>query len=190
METPSISHIKTGKHSKRQKLTGIYMNTLITHKITVPIIHINKNIKDTLEKIIKEKIEGKCSVEGYIKPQSCKILTYSSGLVSGNNIIFEVVLECLVCHPVEGMNIDCIAKNITTAGIRAEINETPSPVIIFIARDHHHMSKSFSNIKEGDLIRIKVIGQRFELNDKYVSLIASLVEKKNTDKKKSLIILN
>lgn len=190
METPTISHIKTGKQQKRNKTSGVYMNTLITKKITVPIRHINRHIKKTLEQIVKEKIEGKCSAEGYIKFNSCNILTFSSGLVSGTNIIFEVVIECLVCHPVEGMNIDCVAKNITTAGIRAEINEEPSPVIIFIARDHHHMSQVFSNIKEGDIIKVKVIGQRFELNDKYVSLIASLVDKKITEKKKSLLIIN
>ena len=47
--------------------------------------------------------------------------------------IFEVVIECLVCCPVEGMHISCIAKSITeSAGIKA-VDEEPSPVIIFIA---------------------------------------------------------
>jgi hypothetical protein len=76
------------------------------------------------------------------------------------------------------MLINCIAKNITKMGIRAETNENPSPVVIFISRDHHYTSSYFSNIKENDDIQVSVIGQRFELNDKYVSIIAKIVEPK------------
>jgi hypothetical protein len=45
-------------------------------------------------------------------------------------------------------------------------------VVVFIARDHHYASSQFANIQEGDKFLAKVIGQRFELNDKYVSVIA------------------
>jgi CTP synthase (UTP-ammonia lyase) len=38
------------------------------------------------------------------------------------------------------------------------------------------MSSYFNSVKENDNIKIKVIGQRYELNDKYISIIASLVE--------------
>ena len=76
------------------------------------------------------------------------------------------------------MKIRCTIKNVTKAGIRAEIVGDMSPVVIFIARDHHYQSKYFSERKEGEDISIKVIGQRFELNDKYISIIATLVEPK------------
>jgi hypothetical protein len=76
------------------------------------------------------------------------------------------------------MNITCIAKNITKAGIRAETSDLPSPVVIFVARDHHYSTPYFSDVKEMDEIVIKVIGQRYELNDKYISIIAELVPAK------------
>ena len=76
------------------------------------------------------------------------------------------------------MKIHCTIKNITKAGIRAEIAGDISPVVIFIARDHQYQSKYFAEKKEGEEIYIKVIGQRFELNDKYISIIATLVEPK------------
>jgi DNA-directed RNA polymerase subunit E'/Rpb7 len=129
-----------------------------------------------LEKIISSQIEGKCIVEGYIKPGTIKILTYSNGMIQSDIIIFEVVFECLVCSPVEGMLIDVIAKNITKAGIRAEYDSQPSPIEVFVARDHHYKSSYFANVKENDKIRIRVIGQRYELNDKYISIIAELIE--------------
>ena len=58
-----------------------------------------------------------------------------------------MVFECEICFPVEGILLSCVAKNITKAGIRAEsATETPSPVVIFIARDHHFNNKLFSEI--------------------------------------------
>ena len=163
---------------KKSTDISIYTPTLITRKIPIGIIHVGKNIKQTLERIIASQIEGKCVVEGFIKPGSAKIATYSSGIVKADEIIFDITFECMVCSPVEGMLINCVAKNITKMGIRAETNETPSPVVIFISRDHHYTSSYFSNIKENDDIQVSVIGQRFELNDKYVSIIAKIVEPK------------
>ena len=81
--------------------------------------------------------------------------------------------------PVEGMLLQCVAKNITKAGIRAESSEeTPSPIVVFITRDHNYSLPYFSTIKENDKFTARIIAQRFELNDKYVSIIAELVEPK------------
>ena len=173
------------RFKKREiKYTSIYSQSLLTRSILLPITMIGNNLKQTIEKDIAFNFEGKCVSEGFIKFGSSKIITYSSGIVKGSNIIFEVVFECLICCPVEGMLIQCEAKNITKAGIRAESSdEKPSPVVVFVTRDHHYNSQQFSDIKEGDKFVARVIGQRFELNDKYVSIIAELVEKKDFDPK-------
>ena len=164
---------------KEIKYSGIYSRSLITRSVVLPIVTIGKNIKETIEKCIAINFEGKCIVEGFVKPSSSKIITYSSGVVQGTNIKFEVVFECQICCPVEGMLIPCIAKNITKAGIRAESDEeVPTPIVVFIMRDHHYMSKYFSSINENDKIMVRVIGQRFELNDKYVSIIGEAVDPK------------
>jgi DNA-directed RNA polymerase subunit E'/Rpb7 len=165
---------------KDVKISTIYSRSLITRNISLPITAVGKNIKETIEESISANFEGKCLVEGYIKPGSSKIITYSCGLVQrGNFILFEVVFECDVCFPVEGTLISCVAKNITKAGIRAESTESvPSPVIVFIARDHHYNNAQFANIKPDDRFNVRVIGQRFELNDKYVSVIGELVKPK------------
>ena len=139
---------------------------------------IGKNIKETIEENIKSNFENKCLVEGFIKQNSSKVITYSSGIIyRGSSISFEVVFECEVCFPVEGMLISCVAKNITKAGIRAEsAYDVPSPIVVFIAKDHHYNISYFNEVKEGDKITIRVIGQRFELNDKYVSVIGELIK--------------
>jgi len=169
------------KKKKDNRMQTVYSRCLLTRKIVFPITTIGKNLKENIEENIKFTIEGKCVVEGFIKPDSSQIITYSSGTIErGNTVMFEVVFEGDVCFPVEGMIIPCIAKNITKAGIRCEsANEVPSPVVVFIAKDHHYNSSLFNDVKEGDKISVKVIGQRFELNDKYISIIGELVKEKD-----------
>ena len=166
------------KKQKRISDNYIYTDSLITRSVYLSIMEIDKNLKDTITQKLKKEYEGKCIVEGYIQKNSCQIVSYSSGLIKGVNIIYDVVFRCKTCFPVEGMNINCIAINITkSAGIRAEIADiTPSPAVIFITRDHHYNDDYFSTIKEGDRFSASVIGQRFELNDKFISIIAKLIE--------------
>ena len=181
----------TNRHKKREiRYSSIYAKALVTRSIIIPIRAIGKNIQDTIEKNIGNLFENKCIVEGFVKPGSSKIITFSSGIVRGVNINFEVVFECQVCCPVEGMLIQCVAKNITKAGIRAEsADEKPSPVVIFVTRDHHYMNQQFSSIQEGERFVARVIGQRYELNDKYVSVIAELVETKVKELVKPRLVL-
>ena len=187
----STSVLPPKKREKNSSQNSIYNKILTTKTVHLDIKYIGANLVQTLAKNIADEVEGKCSVEGLIKPNSVSILTYSSGLVSSNMISFEVVFECLVCCPVEGMHIQCEAKNITKAGIRAVSQESPSPIMVFIARDHHIRTKYYSTIKENNLITVRVIGQRFELNDSYISIIAELIEpreKKRIIKKTKLKI--
>ena len=156
--------------NKEKNTNDLYIKQIIKTDITVPFITINntKNMNELIYKIISKKIEGKCIVEGFVKPESTRLLQYSFGVVSGKNIQFDVLFECLICNPCENNNIKCIAKNITQAGIRAVSYDDPSPVVIYISRDHHNSNSYFLSINEGDNINIKVIGKRYELNDTYV----------------------
>ena len=187
---PPIFKVESTKLSDesryRQKSTGIYTTNIITKRINLKINYVGQNLKQNLEEKIKSEIEGKCIIEGYIKPDSCKIITFSSGIIKSDYVQFEVVIECLICNPVEGIIINCIAENITKAGIRATLDEENSPLVIFIARDHFHLSDYFNTITEKMEIKVRVIGQRYELNDKYISVIGELVEHSTSSKKKKV----
>ena len=178
MET--VSKPTQFKKRRDTKFQSVYSRCLLTRKIVLPIIFIGKNLDEVIEEYIQDNFEGKCVVEGYVKPKSSKIIRYSSGVIErGNNIVFEVVFECDICFPVEGMLISCIVRNVVKAVIRGESsNDTPSPVVVFVARDHHFNNQQFNELQVGDNINVRVIGQRFELNDKYVSIIGELVKEK------------
>jgi hypothetical protein len=169
--------VKISKPKYRQKENKtVYSPCQITKSIILPMTSIGKNLQQTLENTITKIVGGKCIIEGYVKSGSIKVITFSSGIVKGENIRFDVVFNCEVCYPVSGMNLNCIAKNITKAGIRAESSdEEQSPFVLFIARDHYYSSDYFNLIEENEKFVARVIAQRFELNDKYISIIAELV---------------
>jgi len=170
--------------------SNIFHNIQSTIRIMLNINEVGANISKVIYEHVSNKIEGKCINHGYIKPESVKILQYSSGSIFNKYIKFDVIYEASVCYPTDGSIIQCIVKNVTKAGIRAEIpGYNHSPIIIFIARDHHYNNQLFNDIIEDNLIKVKVIGQRFELYDTEISVIADLINivdnnEKKTQKKK------
>jgi len=183
METIARNPPFKKKHTTN--LQSIYSRCLLTRKIVLPITFIGKNLDEVIEEYVKNNFEGKCLPQGYIKQGSSKIIKYSSGVINrGTNVTFEIVFECDVCFPVEGMLIQCVVRNVVKAGIRAEsASDIPTPVVVFIAKDHHINNQQFNEVQVGDNIRVRVIGQRFELNDKYVSIIGELVKEKDYSQK-------
>jgi DNA-directed RNA polymerase subunit E'/Rpb7 len=156
---------------------SLYIRNIITKKLSIPVKYVGANIKQVLEDILKKDFEGKCCIDGYVKKGSSKIITYSCGNIYGNIAIFTIVFEYLVCNPPNGMRISCIVNNITNAGIMANANNSDiSPINVFIARDHHYNIPYFSQLANDDVVMVRVIGQRFELNDSAVFIIAELEE--------------
>lgn len=184
----NMSSKKVGYRTK--KAFEIYSKAILTRRITIQMKYVGSTLKSVLEELLKKENEGKCVEEGFIRKDSIKIIKYSCGTLVADNVEFHVVFECFVCRPVEGMIINCIAKNITKAGIKAETDDEISPVVIFISRDHHYQDKYFSEVTENDEIMVRVIGQRYELFDPYISVIAELQPKKAKKKPKLILKSN
>ena len=180
--------VKPFKPKHRQNNFGsVYSPCQITKKIMLPITAIGKNLKQTLENVITGIIGGKCIVQGFIKPGSIRVITFSSGIIKGENVAFDVVFNCEVCYPVSGMKLNCVAKGVTKAGIEAgSVDENPSPFVLYVARDHYFASDYFNSIEPNDHFVARVIAQRFELNDKRVSIIAELVNPQKEGLKKDI----
>ena len=52
--------------------SSLYSEMMITKRVPVHISNIGDNTIDMLQKVISRDIEGKCIVEGYIKPNTVK----------------------------------------------------------------------------------------------------------------------
>jgi len=181
-------HTKTRQHlnphqrahdSSSSSTDAWYTPSIIQHKVCIPFSEINfKNLREQLMRHVSSQMSGKCIPEGFVKPGSCNIRSYSVGIFAGGNITFQLDIDCMVCCPEEGIVMQCVAKTVTQAGIRAHACIEPSPVIIYISREMHEASSTQSHmmdsIKPDDTFTMRVIGKRFELNDKHVSIIGEL----------------
>lgn len=161
---------------RQQLIRTIYTHSQIMRQISIPFNAVGKNLHQTIESIIKNMVENRCVAEGFVKPDSIQIKTYSSGKLEGDKVRFDVVFECDIFYPVAGMLLNCVAKLVNKAGITGEsVDITPTPFEAHIMRDHFNMNPYFQSIKVGDRFVAKVLGTRFEINDKYVGVVAKLV---------------
>jgi DNA-directed RNA polymerase subunit E'/Rpb7 len=185
MATTTQRNYRPRTNQPKKSEYGVYVRNMISTKIHLKMSEVGDSTKLNLERKIVYKTEGKCIPEGFVRPDSVKIITYSSGVVKMNLIEFQVVFECLICNPVEGQTVECKTKSITKAGIHAEVMTDGKfiPMKIFVARDHNYSNKLFGGIKEDDIINVQIIGKRFELNDPNIVAIASLVDSGSTQQR-------
>lgn len=165
--------------------SNCYSECLTSKKVTIPFIEVSSHaakgsITQMIRSYISTQIENKCTVDGFVHPNTCKILSHSSGVLQGPNVVFDVAYSCSVFLPCEGAILVCRVKSVTSAGILAGINgaSVVNPVIVYILREHHasDSDKYFNSIRPDAVVRVKVIGHRFELNDKHVSVIGELIQ--------------
>ena len=154
--------------------TKLYVTSLLHHKIKVPFNKIGNNMDVYFKKYAERELEGKCRKEGYIRPSSSSIVNYSTGLLKGDSVVYDVVYSVDACFPYENMELMCKIKNITKIGLRGVISDTYNPIVLFISREHN-ANKNFEDYEEGQTIRIRVIGHRFELNDEFISVIGEIL---------------
>jgi DNA-directed RNA polymerase subunit E'/Rpb7 len=175
--------------NEEKKEYGVYINSMLSKRVVLKITEIGQKLRQNLEKKIKYSIEGKCITEGFIRPKTVEIVSYSCGLVKDDHIEFHVIYQCLVCNPIKDMEVVCRVKNITKAGIHAEVrdNEDNVPITVFVARDHNYTNKMFDEVEKDAIIRVKIIGVRFELNDPSITAIAYLMKERVAEEKEEAV---
>jgi hypothetical protein len=163
----------------------LFVKRQIRRTISLPFYKLSKGIvvAQLLRNELAKLVEGRCSIEGYICPNTVAIASYSCGTLAGANIHFDIIADCLICYPDETSVITCVAKTITQAGVRACAKDLErgkvSPIEVFLSRDMHACSRElFSRIEENDILTVKIIGRRFVLHDTHITIIAMLLDVK------------
>uniref|UniRef100_A0A6C0CLF7 Uncharacterized protein n=1 Tax=viral metagenome TaxID=1070528 RepID=A0A6C0CLF7_9ZZZZ len=176
------AHPKNMNNSKTITNDVMYTTNLLEMKVILSMNQIGTNMtKKNLQNTISHFISGKCIEEGYVQPNTINIKSYSSGIMKKDKIEFHVVFECKTYNPVEGSWIhNCKVQSVTKAGIHANVHDKQSniPATVFIIRDHFIGNTQFNEVKEQDLIDVKVIGTRFELNDSCIEILGNLMPRK------------
>ena len=156
----------------------IYSNNIIHRIINIPFIDVqNYILKDYIQSYANKHIANKCHKEGYIN-DNISIINISGGRIKNDIIEYDVQFEVNVCLPYENMKLDVKIFNITKIGIRAVLNdnEDKNPIIVFANTIHNDIiENSNNNYKIGDIIKIKVLGSRFEINDKSIYVLGKII---------------
>lgn len=151
----------------------------INKSIILEAKYINNKLDDFILKKVKDEIEGRCIKDGYVKPNSVKILKRSLGSTQQSHftgtILYHLLLSIEICNPLQGAVIEAQVVNTSKMGILAGVPyEEVSPLNILLAREHHIDNQDFLNLKQKDLIKIKIIGRRFEQGENHISIIGIL----------------
>ena len=132
---------------------------------------------------LKNKIEGKCIKQGYVKKNSLQVISRSAGKIYDGHftgeIVYKIKYSVEVCNPPEGQILNCLVHNINKMGILANIGNNPkdSPLMILLPRHQHQEKDIFKDIVLGDSISVEIIGKKFELHDTKIHVVASLLNK-------------
>jgi predicted NAD-dependent protein-ADP-ribosyltransferase YbiA (DUF1768 family) len=153
----------------------LYHTSLLSRSLSIPISAMGGNIHEVLMDQLSQ-VEGQCLEEGYIKKGSIKLLRHSCGVLKAGFVSIQTVFECMVSNPVPGQTFTCVVEHNTRAGIKGRLDSSEKPFVVFLARDHHHHIPNFSEIKENEKIKVTVLGQRYEIHDPTISVIAVLAD--------------
>ena len=133
-----------------------------------------------------KQFDGKCLTNGFIKRDSIDIISRTVGKTNmynnSSSIYYQVQFKASVLNPQKEELIQCIVKKQNKMGILA-VGKNNTPLRIIIARQHHsdELWANKYNVKTNDEITVKVIGTRFSINDKIISVIAKFQETPDID---------
>jgi DNA-directed RNA polymerase subunit E'/Rpb7 len=167
-------------------MENIYFNCILKKRIVVDPKYLNENIDNYIEEYLKSKIEGTCIDEGYIKPETIKILKKSVGMLMGSrftgDITYEIAYTADICNPIVGNIIECKVRFINKLGIMAY----NGPINVVISKQFHINDEDLNKININDVIKVEVIAKKFSLNDKEIKIVAKLWNQNDNLNKKNI----
>lgn len=133
-------------------------------------------IRDILLLKLREKHEGKCNANGYVKPNSIELIARSMGQAENGrftgNLIYDCKIKCLVLFPVAGTILEGIVLKVVKMGAYV-VNE--EAIRILLPRDIHLDNPNFDAIQQGSTVKVRIERSRFQANDLFIMAIGTLV---------------
>jgi hypothetical protein len=172
-------------------LSTIYFQSLLKEKIFIPpqCLKSKKKIKESIELLLREKIEGKCIHDGYVMPNTIEMVKYEKlevvkNILSIGALKTTVHFTANICNPSVGNIIECNVKNVKFVH-KLGLLGYMGPITIIVGREFHEgeILEELLNVKVNDVIRVEIIAKQFSLNNTEIKVIARLW----SDKYKSFI---
>jgi DNA-directed RNA polymerase subunit E'/Rpb7 len=134
-------------------------------------------VNDILLKKLKDKLENKCSRNGFLVSNTLKILSRSMGKASIGRFIgdyvFYVQLQGNVINPPDGIVIDAEVVSKNKMGIYCNYKNA---IRIIIPRDLHIGNEMFDKVNVGNIIIVQIKKSRFQVNDENILSVGYFIE--------------
>jgi DNA-directed RNA polymerase subunit E'/Rpb7 len=125
-----------------------------------------KNLDLLLESKIRTQFEGRCSRNGYVIPNSVKLLSRSIGMIEKGrftgDIIFYTEAESRVLQPPDGVIVEGEVTRKNKMGIYVNYKDA---IRIMIPRDLHIGDDDFEAIQVGETVEVEIKKSRYQVND-------------------------
>lgn len=150
----------------------------------------NNDFDNTIKTKLKNTLEGVCSRFGYVKQGSLDIVKRSAGVFTkqhfNGHIRFELTCRGEVCNPPQGLVVEGHVKNKNALGLLATSSITVGtetiPVLdIIVPRKSNGILSEIEldDVQIGDTILVMVMGKKYQLNDKSISIIGRAVKSRH-----------
>ena len=170
----------------------IFIKSLLVDKVKIKPNQLTKKYKENILKLIKSKLENKCSKHGFIKKNSIEIEKISTGRIEPQTFtgytIFDVKFHALICNPSIGSIITGKVKRRNKFGILVIIEDENKNEIIEVIIPKNTIGTSdninidFNKINIEDNIKLEILGKKFEINDTKISAIGKIITHNQDDK--------
>ena len=141
----------------------------------VNIINTPEGYEEILVTKLREKHEGKCNSNGYVRPGSVKLLGRSMGIAENGrftgNLLYECKVKCEILYPTTETEMEARVMKVNKMGAYAVYEEA---IRVLLPRDLHIGNVDFDNIEEGDTVKLMIERSRFQTNDPFIMAVGRL----------------
>lgn len=127
------------------------------------------DIQRLLYEKLKQKLEGKCTLHGWFKPETLKILSRSMGYVEAGrftgDVVYHIQVQGVVVNPSSGVIVtgQVIRKN--KMGMYVDYKGS---IRIILPRDLHIGDPAYEEVEVGDFVECEIKKSRFQVNDEFI----------------------
>jgi hypothetical protein len=153
---------------------NLYVESILKESLSVPFADAGRNMEHYFKSYAEEHLEGRCWKEGFVRPKSSKVISYTAGLLNGTSIDYSVLYRVEVCYPYEQMEVECIVRQVNKVGICATIRESQNPMMVYVTREHNQ-KLNMESYKIGQKVKVRVLGHRYEPGDPCLNVMAEML---------------
>lgn len=184
-------------------MEGIESLAVFEEKVTLTprdLANAKINIQGAVRTKLAEKIEGKCSLHGWVIPNTLKILSRSMGYVEKGrftgDIVFHVQAQAGVLNPASGSHLVCEVTGNNMMGMyvtyrvpkkekdkktKQLVTTDVDAIKVILPRDLHIGDEAFSKIQIGEKVHVEIKKSRFQVNDKFILSVGLFEGKTGSD---------